>query len=631
MATTRTNLLVIGAAATVLAGASLPLTGAAQPVSPPPPAGFIGPGARIGDYVGEDVMMPMRDGVQLHAEIWRPTRMAGALPILMQRSPYGFDLEGVKYAFETEYDALAKDGFIFVLEDIRGRFGSEGQFSMLHGRKDAQGLDEATDAYDSIAWAVAHIADNNGKVGMFGVSYLGWTTAMAAIHPHPALKALSVQAAAEDMFLGDDFHHNGAFRLDYAWEYATELETDDRRLTDFSFGGVDPYLWYLRQPGLADLDTRMLGKTLPSWRGFVDHPSYDAALQAQVTSRLMPAEVAIPNLIVAGWWDQEDFYGPLTIYRRQQEGDPDHRNVLVVGPWHHGGWASADASFFGRYDLGSNTARYFRTDIELPWFRHWLKDDGALALPHALIFETGSNQWRRYEAWPPRAAVSRRALYFHDDGRLSFDPPSPGESPADRFISDPENPVPYRVRPIPPTESASWADWLADDQAVFSARPDVLTFQTAPLSAAVTLRGDAVARLYASTTGTDADWVVKLIDVYPSDTATPAELRGRQLIIADEVFRGRFRQSFARPEPLAPGVPLAYSIDLHTASHVFKLGHRIEVQVQSSWFPLIDRNPQRFVANILKAPPASFNAAAHALFHAPAQASAILLDIAEAP
>jgi putative CocE/NonD family hydrolase len=344
----------------------------------------------------------------------------------------------------------------------------------------------------------------------------------------------------------------------------------------------------------------------------------------------MPSPPKIPNLIVAGWWDQEDFYGPLKIFERQSRGDKDGRDFLVIGPWNHGGWARSDADHFGPFDLGSDTSEFFRTQVEAPWFRYWLKGEGRLDEPKALVFETGSNQWRRYAAWPPHEGVARKNLYFHANGRLTFDPPAKGEG-ASRFVSDPANPVPYRERPIPPVRAAgsTWSVWLADDQRPFEARKDVLTWRTDVLTDDVTLRGDVVAKLFASTTGTDADWIVKLIDVYPSDEATPASVRGRELIIADEVFRGRFRSSFERPKALTPGRVLDYAIDLHSASHVFRKGHRIEVQVQSTWFPLIDRNPQTFEPSIFTTPRAHFKAQTHTIFHSAAYPSSIAVDVAE--
>jgi uncharacterized protein len=492
-------------------------------------------------------------------------------------------------------------------------------------------VDESTDTYDSISWLIESLPNNNGKVGVFGVSYLGWTTAMATVDVHPALKAVSVQASPEDMFIGDDFHHNGAFRLQYAWGYAAALETDGRTLNAFDFNQEDPYSWYLQQDDLATLDQRALGSRLPSWQNFVAHPNYDAFWRSAVTSAVMPATVKTPNLIVAGWWDQEDFYGPVTIYKRQQRHDPQHRNYLVIGPWNHGGWVRDAGNKYGPLDFGSDTGSYFRANMETPWFKFWLKGAGKLDQPGAFIFETGSNEWRRFDAWPPREGISKKRLYFHPNGKLSFDSPAAVDSKTDHYVSDPANPVPYRMRPIAATTSAdgAWTVWLADDQAPFAKRADVLSWQTDVLQNDVTIRGNVAAQLYASTTGTDADWVVKLIDVYPADDASPA-MRGRQLMIANDVYRGRFRSGFEHPAALVANKVLEYSIDLHSASHVFKKGHRIAVQVQSTWFPLIDRNPQTFGASIYSAHAADFKAQTHTVYHSLQYPSAILVDVADA-
>lgn len=586
-------------------------------------------GIQIHGYVGEDVMIPMRDGVRLHAQIWRPAGASGeALPILLQRSPYGFQVERLKRAFESDYSALASERFIFLFQDIRGRFGSEGEFVMLRPKASAGGTDESSDTYDTIEWATKHIAGNNGAVGVSGISYGGWTAAMATINPHPALKAISVQASPEDMFVGDDFHRNGAFRLDYGWEYSAALETDGRTLKVFDFGADDPYAWFLKQPTLHDLDQRQLGKRLPTWQNFVRHPDNDAFWRETVTSERMPKAVAIPNLIVAGWWDQEDFYGPMKIYERQEAGDTNTRNFLVIGPWNHGGWARGDGRHYGPLDLGSDTATYFREQVERRWFRYWLKGQGSLDQPEALVFQTGSNTWKQYAAWPPVADVTSRKLYLRAGGRLTFTPPDRKEA-SDTFRSDPADPVPYRARPITPVISATstWPQWLADDQSAFASRKDVLVWQTEPLAADLTISGHVLAKLFAATTGSDADWVVKLLDVYPSDANTPAPMRARQVMVANNVLRGRYRQGFETPQPITPNAVLPYDIDLNAAAHVFRKGHRIAVQVQSSWFPLIDRNPQTFVRNIFEARPEDFKAQTHTVAHDARFPSAITVSV----
>jgi putative CocE/NonD family hydrolase len=584
-------------------------------------------------YVRQEAMIPMRDGVKLHVDIWRPRNATGPLPILMTRSPYGFTPERITsgLAKTGAYGELAADGFIFVFEDIRGRFGSEGDYVTLRPRKTTpNGIDESTDTYDTIDWLVKSVSGNNGKVGVFGVSYGGWTSAMATIDPHPALKAVSSQASPDDMWLGDDFHHNGAFRFDYAWSWVSALETDGHTMKRFDFGGQPAYDWYLKQHDLATLDQQQLGHSMPYWQQFVQHPDYDGFWKATRTTNLVPTHPTVPDLIVAGWWDQEDFYGPMTIYARQEPGDTDHKNYLVVGPWNHGGWRG-EASTYGPYKLGSATGAWFRASVELPWFRYWLKGEGKLDQPEALVFQSGGNQWQRLKSWPPKQGVTTRKLYFHANGGLSFTPPAAGEADADRFISDPANPVPYRDKAVllpVMAQGSTWPMWIADDQAPFARRKDVLSWRTAVLDHDVTLSGAVVAKLFASTTGSDADWVVKLIDVYPDDAATPAELRGRQRMIANDVFRGRYRKSFEKPEPLSHGV-LDYAIDLHSASHVFQKGHRIAVQVQSSWFPLIDRNPQTWVPNILTAKPGDFAAQTHAIYHSTRYPSAIEVSIAD--
>lgn len=583
-------------------------------------------------YVSEDAMMPMRDGVKLHAQIWRPADQETALPIIMMRSPYGFTRERIVDSLKKggSYGYLAEDGFIFVFQDIRGRFSSEGNYVTLRPRKTtADGIDESTDTYDSIDWLVKNLPGNNGKVAVTGVSYGGWTAAMATIDPHPALKAVSSQASPEDMFIGDDFAHNGAFRLDYAWSWVSALEADGKTMKPFQFGSDDGYAWYLGQNDLATLDEQHLGRKAPSWQNFVEHGNYDDYWKRSRPSQMMPAKVAVPNLIVAGWYDQEDFYGPLEIYKNQEKGDENGLNYIVIGPWNHGGWRGEGASY-GPFEMGGETGTYFRSKVELPWFQYWLKGEGTLDQPEALVFETGSNRWQRLNSWPLKGKAEARNLYLRAGGKLSFEPPEAGEAPAASFVSDPANPVPYRQRrDIQPflTKGSTWSTWLADDQAPFASRNDVLFWESDPLPADVTISGEVAARLFASTTGSDADWVVKLLDVYPDDDETPAELRGRQRMIANDVFRGRFRKSYENPEPLVPGAVLDYDIDLHYASHVFKKGHRIAVQVQSSWFPLISRNPQSWVPNILKAKPEDFQVQTHSIYHTPENASAISVTV----
>ena len=586
------------------------------------------------DYSGvfrkQDVMVPMRDGARLHIEIYTPKNMRAALPFILERTPYGLadDKKGFSRALAS-YDDLIREGYIFVLQDIRGRYKSEGQFVMNRpprDRSDPKAIDEGTDTYDTIAWLLKNVPHNNGRVGMLGISYGGWLTSMAMLEPHPALKAVSEQASPEDQFLGDDFHHNGAFRLSYGFEYAALMETTHENFS-FKFDRYDTYEWYLRLGALSNADARYFHGKLPTWDDFVEHPNYDDFWK-KLAFRPYLKNPTVPDLNVAGWWDQEDFYGPVKIYELLERNDPQHLNYLVVGPWNHGGWARGPGSKLGPIDFGSNTGQYFRANIQAPWFAYWLKDKGQLPLHEALTFETGSDQWKQYDSWPPRQA-SPRYLYLRESGKLSFEPPTANyDLPYDSYLSDPAHPVPYRHRPISPTyPGPGWPTWLLEDQRFAQSRPDVATWETDTLSQDVTVAGDIVADLFASTSGTDSDWVVKLIDVYPENYLPDPKLGGYQLMISDEVFRGRFRNSFETPEPIAPNQVTEYKIDLHTNDHTFLKGHRIMVQVQSTWFPIIDRNPQKFVPNIFQATDADYQEATQRVYRSPQYPSHIVLPV----
>ena len=567
-----------------------------------------------------EVMIPMRDGVKLHTEIYAPKNISEPLPILMDRTPYG--ISGGENGFSpilNRYAELMPDGYIFVFQDIRGRYASQGKFVMLHplhDPSDANGVDESTDAYDTIDWLVKNIPHNNGRVGMDGTSYPGFLVTMGMIHPHPALKAVSEQACMGDVFLGDDFFHNGAFRLSYGFEYSAGLETSKENYS-FSFDRFDLYDWYLRLGPLSNVNARFFHGSIPTWNDFIAHNSYDEFWKRHAVSYGLQ-ETTVPNLNVAGWWDQEDFYGPMATYERLEKTDKKNLNYLVVGPWNHGGWGSGQGNSLGAISFGSDTAVYFRQKIEAPWFAYWLKDKGTVPLKEALLFQTGSDTWTPFDSWPPRQAKTR-SLYFRENGKLSFDPPqTDGADASDSYLSDPAHPVPYRNRPVdmtyPEDHPGSWFTWLVQDQRFVDQRPDVLTWQTDELKGDVILAGRVTAKLFASTTGSDSDWVVKLIDVYPEEYTPDWRLSGYELMIADEIFRGRFRKSYEKAEALTPGEVTPFTIDLHTANHVFKSGHRIMVQVQSTWFPLYDRNPQKFVPNIFEARESDYQTTTHRVF-----------------
>ena len=612
--------------------AALLIIGALAPLTAPfaqTPATPADPGAA---FDKTEVMIPMRDGVKLHTTIFSPKNATGNLPVLLTRTPYG--IAGAEGSFGTSYAELAEEGFIFAFQDIRGRFGSEGQFVMLRpprDKRDAKGIDEGSDTYDSIQWMLKNVPRNNGRFGMLGVSYPGWLTVMAMLDPHPALKAVSPQASPASMWIGDDFHHNGAFRLSYGFEYVAMME-GGKEFTPFQFDQYDVYSWYLSLGSLANITSKLAEGKFPTWQNYVAHPNYDAFWQREAVMQYLD-RVNVPTLNVAGWWDQEDFYGPLEIYKTLEPHDTKRFNYLVVGPWNHGGWRGRTGDKLGNIEFGSPTAQYFRKNIETPWFAYWLKDKGKLQLAEATTFESGANAWRSYDSWPPKREVTERKLYFQSGGKLAFEPPPPTspDSAFDAYVSDPAKPVPYRVRPIAPSFSggSTWSTWLADDQRFVSDRPDVAVWQTPPLEEDIVIAGDVLAKIFASTTGSDADWVVKLIDVYPEQYEPNPKLGGYQFMVSNDVFRGRFRKSYEKPEPITPNKVEEFSVDLHQQSYRFKKGHRLMVQVQSSWFPLIDRNPQTYVPNIFMAKDSDFRAATQKVFRSPQQASFISLPVVQ--
>jgi uncharacterized protein len=592
------------------------------------------------DYSGvfdkTDAMITVRDGVKLHTEIYAPKDAAEPLPIIFERTPYGLadDVKGYTRAL-ARYSEMFADGYIFVFQDIRGRYGSEGEFVMQRPVRDPKCgakpscIDEGTDTYDSIDWLVKNVPRNNGRVGLLGISYGGWLTVMGMLEPHPALKAVSEQASPADMFLGDDFHHNGAFRLSYGFEYSALMETGKTNFS-FSFDRFDTYQWYLRLGPLSNANAKYLHDTLPTWNDFVEHPNYDSFWKQSAMPYIL-SKAKVPDLNVAGWWDQEDAYGPMKIYEIFEKNGSGQNNYLVAGPWNHGGWAHGSGNKLGAIPFGSDTALYFRQKIEAPWFAYWLKDKGTLPLKKALLFQSGSNTWVQFDSWPPRDAKVR-SLYFQADGKLSFGKPAEtSKKESDSYVSDPAHPVPYRHRPVdmtyPEDHPGSWYTWLAEDQRFVDNRPDVLTWQTEALPENITITGTVAAKLFASTTGSDSDWIVKLIDVYPEKVADDWHLSGYELMVTDEIFRGRFRKSFEQPVATKPGEVTPITVDLHTANHVFKQGHRIMVQVQSTWFPLYDRNPQTFVPNIFKATEKDFQPATQKIYRSGQYPSSVEISV----
>jgi hypothetical protein len=572
-----------------------------------------------------EAMIPMRDGVKLHTVICIPKSGGAGLPILLQRTPYGANVRVAGFV-HLAYKELADDGYIFAFQDIRGKNGSEGEFRMNRpprDKNDAKSIDEASDTYDTIDWLIKNVS-SNGRVGIFGVSYPGWLAVVPLLEPHPALKALSPQALMGDTWLGDDFFHQGAFRLSYGYEYVYGLETE-KGGTNPKFGSYDVFEWYLKAGAISNL----ILPTLPTWKDFIEHPSFDGFWKARSASHYLNNPV-VPTLHVAGWFDQEDFFGPVKAYMALEKNDRQNNNFIVVGPWNHGGWRGGEGDKLGNIEFQNATGKYFREKIEAPFFAYHLKGIGSPNQAEAQVFETGSNQWKTYSHWPPTQSTSERKLYFHGGGKLSFDlPTAVGDKAFDDYVSDPAHPVPYRHRPIEVTYSrdSRWSTWLTEDQRFVHKRPDVLSWETDTLTEDITVAGDITAQLFASTTGTDSDWIVKLIDVYPDEWPDNSRMGGYQFMVAGEVMRGRYHKSFEKPEALLPNRVTEFNVYLIQKDHTFKKGHKIMVQVQSTWFPIIDRNPQKYVANIFKARDSDYIAATQRVFRSKSFASGIKLPV----
>jgi putative CocE/NonD family hydrolase len=577
------------------------------------------------EYEKITARIPMRDGVHLYTIILKPKDARNPLPFLITRTPYNAD--STSAMIDNAYKELAEEEYIFVFQDIRGRFNSEGEFIMMRlpcDKSTPDAIDEITDTNDTIDWLIKNIHNNNGRVGILGISYPGWLTTMALIEPHSALKAASPQASVGDMFLGDDFYHKGAFRLCPSFEFVAVMERS-KGFTPFNFTKDDVYEWYLELGPLSNVNEKYLHGEVSTWNKFMTHPNYDEYWQKQSVAQYLK-KVIVPTLNVAGWWDAEDFYGPMKIYDTLEAIDSKEINYLIAGPWSHGGWARTEGRTLGKIDFDSATGVYFRQEIQAPWFAYHLKEKGSINLPEALVFETGANEWKHYEDWPPKESREHR-LYFHANRKLSFHPlQEDGAELFDSYISDPENPVPFTKRPI----SGFWPERGAlakvEDQRFVQERSDILSWETDVLVEDIIVSGRVIAHLFASTTGTDCDWVVKLIDVYPENYPQNPEMADYQLMIADDVLRGKFRNSFEKPEPIPSNQVVEFVIDLNYRNHCFLKGHKIMVQVQSSWFPLIDRNPQKFI-DIPKAKKSDYQKATQRVYRSKSYPSHIILPV----
>jgi uncharacterized protein len=597
-------------------------------------------------YTKYELRIPMRDGVRLFTAVYVPKPSAfpddpGPYPILMDRTPYGVAPYGEdRYpAHLGPSDEFEKAGYIFVYQDVRGRWMSEGEFVEMRPhidvKKSPNDVDDSSDTYDTIEYLLKRVPNNNGKVGVWGISYPGFYTSASIIDSHPALVAASPQAPMSDLFLGDDSYHGGAFMLSanfgfYApFFYPQKNPESSEPHVSFQFGTPDSYEFYLRAGNIANLETNYLKGTNWLFDDQFKHDTYDAYWQSRDISRHMK-NVKCAVLVVGGWFDAEDLQGPYRTFYAINKFNPDTPSTLVEGPWVHGGWARSDGSHLGDVQFDAKTADYFRSHIQFPFFEHYLKAKGE-TLPKAIVFETGSNVWRRYDAWPPKAATPRM-LYFHAGGKLSFDPPTETKS-EDEYLSDPNHPVPF----VGYTTDTVPQRYMVDDQRFASYRPDVVTYETDPLTEDVTIAGPISPHLKVASSGTDSDFDVKLIDVYPDDLpdaqsggeagkrvldAPPLHMGGYQQLLRGEPFRAKFRNSWEKPEPLVPGKEADINFTMPDLYHTFRRGHRIMVQVQSSWFPLTDRNPQTFT-DIPYAKPDEFQKATEQIFHQQDAASGV--------
>ena len=571
------------------------------------------------DYTRRVVDIAMRDGVTLHTVILIPKGAKDA-PILLTRTPYDAEgmtgnpatasMEEALQGYDNAADVIARGGYIRVVQDVRGKYGSGGIYVMnppLHGTAlNPTKTDDSTDTYDTIDWLVKNLPQSNGKVGILGISYDGFTSLMALIDPHPALAVAVPMNPMVDGWRGDDWFHNGAFRetmLPYVWEQEATRD-NSAGFTDTSYDDYDAYL----RAGSAGAMARAHGlDQVGFWRKIHAHPAYDSFWQAQAMDTILARQpLKVPTMVVAGQWDQEDIYGALAVYAALEPKDVKNDSVfLSFGPWYHG-QEIADGSALGAIKFGSDTAKWWRWHVLAPFLAHYLKGE-AMDVAPVTAYRTGANEWQRLDAWPVVGEAAARRLFLKPGGALGFTSDSEGVATAD-YVSDPAHPVPYRVRPVVSRSgtNSTWRRWLVDDQRGVSARPDVLTFTSDVLAQPVTIAGQPVVHLTASTSGADSDWVVKLIDVYPDRVADDEAMGGYELAVAMDIFRGRYRESLAAPHPIPANTPEPYVFALSSANHVFLPGHRIMVQVQSSWFPLYDRNPQTFVPNIFDARPADF-------------------------
>lgn len=590
------------------------------------------------NYTKIERLIPMRDGIKLFTSIYIPIDKSKKYPFLLNRTPYTVSPYGEdKYKTSLgNFPAEMKEGFIFVYQDVRGKWMSEGEFDdirpQIAHKKSKKDIDESSDTYDTIDWLIKNVKNNNGKVGIYGISYPGFYSTTSLPGAHPALKAVSPQAPVTDWFIGDDFHHNGVLMLNDAFSFMSTFGvprpkpiTPDQGPKGFNFPIQDIYRFYLEAGSVKNLKEKYFADSIRFWNNLFTHPNLDTFWRARsIEPHLTKVKPAV--MVVGGFFDAEDAYGTFATYKSIEKQNPGANNILVAGPWFHGGWVRGDGSSFGDISFGQPTSTYYQENLELPFFKYHLKGEGNFNPAEATIFISGSNEWKKFDTWPPKETETK-ILYFQPNGKLSFDKVQRTDS-WDEYVSDPNRPVPYQDG----IQARRTREYMIDDQRFAARRPDVMVYQSDILTEDITLAGPVLANLVVSTTGTDADYVVKLIDVYPEDSPAPSPnpknimMAGYQMLVRGEIMRGKYRNSFEHPEPFVPGMVTKVNYALPDVGHTFKKGHRIMVQVQNSWFPLADRNPQKFM-NIYEADPSDFQKATHRIFHDVHNASALTLTV----
>lgn len=589
-------------------------------------------------YTKKEYRIPMRDGIKLFTAVYSPKDTTMAYPMLIRRTPYSlgaYDEDKYVKRFTKSWRHIAEEGFIIVFQDVRGRFMSEGEYVNMRpyipNKKTNKDVDESSDTYDTIEFLVNHVPNHNNKVGLWGISYPGFYASMGAIDAHPALKAVSPQAPIANWFTGDDVHHNGAFALAPNFPFFFVFGIPRPKLVSqwpeqFKFPTQDGYQFYLDMGVLKNVNKKYLHGKIPFWNHIMTHGTYDRFWKKRnILPNLKNIKPAV--MVVGGWFDAENAYGALQTYQAIEKNNPGIINILVMGPWFHGGWVRSDGSKLGDISFGSKTGEYYIKNIELPFFNYYLKGKGEFNLPEAYVFETGTNVWKTYKQWPPKKKI-RKKLYLGQNYSLSFNPPANSDLLFHQYISDPAKPVPYTSE----ITTAVPGEYMVEDQRFAATRPDVLVYKSELLEKEITIVGPIFVDLFLSTTGTDSDWVVKLIDVLPDHTkgTKDAVLGGYQVLLRGEIIRGKFRNSFEKPEPMGPGKITRITFTMNDVNHTFKKGHRIMVHIQSSWFPLFDRNPQKFV-DIYHADESDFQIATQRIYFSSQSPSGLILNVLEQP